>query len=303
MTHNLYELSILVNGRPIREYGHRGLTYVEGRKDQTYSIRFRNNSSMRVLAIISVDGIGIVDGKPATAESRGYVVPAYASAEFKGWRKSLDKIHDFVFDPKSGAYSAQTQGTDRNCGIVSVKVFGEDMSEQFQKLLKEMNKAKPKEWHTHHHHHHYPPPQPLTPTPLYPYTITSGGMMQSASVSEPTYGCKIDNNLSNMDRKRSFEPMSLEGLVFATSVSSQSAPVQEHADFNLGTAWGAERDDAVAEVEFKRASELATLDIYYSDEEGLKKAGIEVSKDVAVAKSVLPKGFNGFCTPPPVVKQ
>ena len=84
----------------------------------------------------------------------------------------------------------------------------------------------------------------------------------------------------------------------AANVVSSSAPAQDIPDFNLGTAWGAEREDKVDEVEFERGVEQATLTVYYSDAEGLKKSGIEVSKEAAVSKPVLPRGFNGFCVPP-----
>lgn len=312
MTHDKYELSILVNGRPIREYGHRGLTYVEGRKDQTYSIRFRNNSSLRILAIVSVDGIGIVDGKPATVESRGYVVPAYSSAEFKGWRKSLEKVHDFVFDHKSGSYSAQAQGTDQNCGIVEVKVFGENIVASIQKLVNEMNQKDETKWHIYHHHYPYVQPTPPSLPPWGYPIITCGSSMaeesMSRSVSQPTYSNEVYNGPSMTSTLSHSQPESSAQEMLTCANTSlmpnePSEPVQEHADFNLGTAWGDERHEVVTEVDFLRGIELATLSIYYSDEEGLKKAGIDVCKDVAVAKATLPQGFNGFCTPPPAIKR
>jgi len=76
--------------------------------------------------------------------------------------------------------------------------------------------------------------------------------------------------------------------------------VQEHPDFDMGTGWGESREDKVSECKFERGIELACFSLYYATEAGLKKAGIEVDKKPAVSKSVLPRGFNGFCKPPKV---
>lgn len=265
-----YELSVLVNGRPIKEYGHRGLTFIEGRKNQPYTIKFRNNSARRCLAVVSIDGVDVVDGKPATQESRGYIVPAYAAVEIKGWRTSTESVNDFVFTDKPEGYSAQTQGNDSNSGVIAVKVFDEvwrikDMNHMLRNVVEE------------HHHHHYLPPLPLQPIATWSTT----------SESQPNYGCCLDSSLADKVKAQ---------------VTNSVAPAQEHPDFNLGTGWGLERADSVRMVDFERGIELATMEIYYSDEAGLAKAGVEVDKKPAVQKPALPKGFNGFCVPPKVTK-
>lgn len=82
----------------------------------------------------------------------------------------------------------------------------------------------------------------------------------------------------------------------------KSAPPQDIPDFNLGTGWGSEREDKVDMVDFKRGLVLCDMELYYSDEAGLAKAGVEVDKKPSVQKPSLPKGFNGFCVPPKVTK-
>lgn len=286
-----YELSVLVNGRPIKEYGHRGLTFIEGRKNQPYTIRFRNNSARRCLAVVSIDGIDVVDGKPATQESRGYIVPAYAAVEIKGWRTSTETVNDFVFTTKPEGYSAQSQQDDSNSGVVSVKVFDEQIKiGDFTEWLKTVV-------HEHHHHHHHYP-SILRSEPFFPQTpvwcgdpsITVGSSLTPDMGA--TYACCTDSLQAKSlippeEKKCSFEP---------------AAPKQDVPDFNLGTGWGSERKDSVNMVEFERSIELASMDIYYSDAEGLAKSGIEVDKKPAVQKPSLPKGFNGFCVPPKVTK-
>ena len=55
MKQNLFELSVTVpssrGSTKIPEYGHNGLTFVEGRKGQPYTIKLHNNSAHRVLAV------------------------------------------------------------------------------------------------------------------------------------------------------------------------------------------------------------------------------------------------------------
>lgn len=287
-----YEMTVCVpNSRgvssPVREYGHRGLTFVEGRKHQNYTLKFRNNSARRVLAVVSVDGVSVVDGKPADNDSRGYIVPAYAVAEIKGWRTSKTETHDFVFDTKNLAYSTQEQKEDTNCGVVAVKVFDEKITlNQFTNILRKVTEEH------HHHHHHY---ERLIHYPIYPQPTWLGGNTGTGI----TYGCNTVDNSTSLSGGQ--ESRNLPDEVFGPILASAASPAaQENPDFNLGTGWGKARVDEVDEVNFDRGIELACFSIYYSDSEGLKAAGIEVDKKPSVSAPVLPRGFNGFCKPPVV---
>jgi hypothetical protein len=289
MNYQQFELSVCVNGRPIREYGHRGLTFVEGRHKQPYTLKFRNNSARRILAIVSVDGLCVVDGKPADNESRGYVIPAYQSVDITGWRTSLEEAHDFVFDPKPKAYSTQAQGEDTNCGIIAVKVFDEKVTAaSLNSLLRVLRSEQ------HHHHHHWHEriierPTPTCPpwgTPFYCGGALSGGTPVTGN--SVTYSA----NMSNVSPPSNTDE---EIGVFMSASQQQDTP-----NFNLGTGWGKVHDDKVSEVKFDRGIELACFSVYYSDAAGLKAAGIEVDKKTAVSQPVLPRGFNGFCKPPVV---
>lgn len=290
-----YELSVLVNGRPIREYGHRGLTFVEGRKNQPYTIKFRNNSARRCLAVVSIDGVDVVDGKPATQESRGYIVPAYSAVEIKGWRTSTESVNDFVFTDKAEGYSTQSQKDDSNSGVIAVKVFDEVWTlKEFTSILRTVE-------HHHHHHHHEPDFFPQWPKVWCGTTNDGMGAVGATGNSGmpgmdmgATYACCLDNQVKSASL---IPPETAKG-----SLMMAKTPPQENPDFNLGTGWGSERADSVSLADFNRGIELCTMEIYYSDEAGLAKAGVEVDKKPAVQKPSLPKGFNGFCTPPKVTK-
>ena len=101
------------------------------------------------------------------------------------------------------------------------------------------------------------------------------------------------NFMTNCDNSASSPPTTAY-----QNAATPAAEPQETPSFNLGTGWGAEINDQIEEVKFKRGVESAWLSVYYSDEQGLKDVGIEVNKKPAVLKPSLPKSFHGFCTPP-----
>lgn len=299
-----FELSVtaeLKNGKSINlpEFGASGLSYVEGRPGTHYSIKFRNNTPDRVLAVFSVDGLDVLDGKPCTAESRGYIVQGYSSCDITGWRTSLDNVAEFVFSKKKGAYSTKTGGTDLNCGVIAVKVFNEKQAVLSTPAILVQ------------------PYIPYVPYPInqaWPWSWTSGigvcGCATSqkmdgahasyyqnvdlSSVQASTMNCSTSVDTGYLSAKNATTDTAT--LNNATAVNTA---VSNTADFNLGTAWGTIKQDAVTLSSFERGTEAATLTLYYSDAEGLKAAGIDVSKKVAVEKP-LPQAFGGFCTPPKV---
>jgi hypothetical protein len=323
MNRGSFELSVSIprDGRatPLREFGHNGFTYVESREGQKFSVKFKNNTARRVLAVASIDGLSVLEGTKATPQSRGYIIPAYSQVEIKGWRTSLDDINSFVFETKSGGktYSEGTGEGTGNCGVVAVKVFAE--------------KEKPKptivreEHHHHHHHDHtvFPPPYrpPYTPPwkPWYegPYWASTGNM---------SVGGSCDNS-GGFNGQYTSKTLGAEGPVgspgdpgeplmsFMNSVaepeftSDQTLGTTEKYEgqvkkcllsapaFNMGTGFGQHEIDRVTEEFFERGSELSTLEIYYTDAAALKEIGIDVDKKVAV--NVMPQAFQpGFCKAP-----
>jgi hypothetical protein len=277
MFNNNFELAIEVDGRKLPEYGHRGRTYIEGRRNYRYQIKFRNSRAERVLVIPTVDGLSVVDGNPATDQSPGYVVQAYSSLTITGWRTSLSEVRAFEFSEKPGSYAGKTAGA-QNCGVIGAHVYSERVIwNQLQDI--------------HVHHHHWPPLTPVyPPTPNYSspsYTIrcdtlSSGGPMYAASL-------KSSGPEGLVGRAG---PEGCDGApnIMCCSVSN-SAP-----DFNLGTAFGAPVHDTVTTTTFEKAICLATFEIYYSDRDGLMKDGIQVDKTPVLAS--FPQAFGGFCKPP-----
>jgi len=159
-------MRVLVNGRPVREYAQGGMTFIESRHGSNYTIRIKNDNAFKVMAVVSVDGLDVITGKPAEKTNKGYIVDAYSSTEIKGYRLSDEKSVDFVFVAKDGSknYVAQSEeGDKRNSGVIGIRVFQEKPEK-----VKVIEKTKVIEKHIHHNHYPYYPKYPWSPAPTYP---------------------------------------------------------------------------------------------------------------------------------------
>jgi hypothetical protein len=111
-------------GRVLPIYWHEGRRYVVGRPGNEYAIRVRNNGNGRILAVISVDGVNVINGDTAAPQQSGYVLAPYTSADIGGWRKSLSRTAAFYFTALPDSYAART-GRPDNVGVIGVAVYRE----------------------------------------------------------------------------------------------------------------------------------------------------------------------------------
>ncbi len=105
-----------------------GRTYVVGRDGQRYTLQIRNDTGGRYEVVSSVDGLDVVDGKPANYSKRGYIVAPYSTLEIEGFRTSLESVAAFRFGSVGESYAARTSG-DRNVGVIGFAFFAERGSE------------------------------------------------------------------------------------------------------------------------------------------------------------------------------
>jgi hypothetical protein len=99
-----------------------GGAWVAGAPGNEYSIHIRNRSAADLLAVISVDGVNAITGATASPDQSGYIVPAYGSAEIKGWRKSMRRVAAFYFTDLGDSYAART-GRPDDVGVIGVALF------------------------------------------------------------------------------------------------------------------------------------------------------------------------------------
>jgi hypothetical protein len=101
-----------------------GRTLVVGEDGARYRLVIRNGTSARFEVVASVDGLDVIDGKPADPNRRGYILEAYGVLVIDGFRQSSDQVAAFRFGAVGESYAARTSG-DRNVGVIGVAIFAE----------------------------------------------------------------------------------------------------------------------------------------------------------------------------------
>lgn len=123
-------VEITVNGKPIKQYSHKGNTYIEAKIGTEYNIRIKNDSHRRKLAVVTVDGLNVITGQPHSANDigEGYIVGAYDSFDIKGFRKDMNSVGAFKFC-QSGKSYCNEQGLKGNNGVIGVRIYDQKVNE------------------------------------------------------------------------------------------------------------------------------------------------------------------------------
>lgn len=121
------QIEIVQNGRVLRHYNHDGQIYAEAPPSGEYQIRLTNNCPRRRLAVLSVDGVNVVDGETAGYAGTGYVLTPWQTATIKGWRRTDSEVAAFQFKADSQSYAAKTGKGTKNTGVIGIAVYDEKL--------------------------------------------------------------------------------------------------------------------------------------------------------------------------------
>ena len=226
--------------------------------------------------MVSVDGINVIDGKPAGSTDQGYVLNGYCSYEVSGFRTSNEAVHPFKFNDKQKSFAAkseETSGDTSSCGVIGVKVYDE--------------KEKPTI--------SYPIISPFWNQPRYgsdttDLTFTSNSSTLRGRSSNDTVVCNFMASSAPMEKARSIEP------TYACHIE-QPIMDMDATPFQAGTEFSKEAiRDAVTETTFEIGSLVTTQEIFYDYRDGLLAIGVPLTKEV---KIVIPQAFpSRFCKAP-----
>lgn len=331
-----YELSVIVNGDTVKKFSHDGKLFIAGYNGSEYILRVSNNTDKRVLAIISVDGINVVDGKEASEQSTGYIVAARSAVNIKGFRESETHVGAFKFATKGKSYTKETiTGSTKDCGVIGCMIVEEKAKiDPYKELLKKMEQmdqkidSKPS----------YVPPVyiPYEPYPYRRYWYNEPyywGTTYCGGVGGVSIGTTTGNNIGSCITSSCVAATSHAGSdnisytanigsvsrAHAKSTKSAAEPVMmnychtdlgskslggtsfvqvidEPAEFDLGSTWGQRLLDKVDMVTFERGSIVDTFTIYYASKDVLIAMGVPLTLKKEVS---FPSPFPGkFCTPP-----
>lgn len=106
-------------------YRSAGKRFVVGSPGKAYTIVVKNRCRSRVEVVLSVDGLDVMDGRPASFAKRGYLIAPGDTLEVKGWRSGWDTVARFEFSSVGASYANQRHGDARNVGVIGLAVFGE----------------------------------------------------------------------------------------------------------------------------------------------------------------------------------
>lgn len=112
------------NGDALQGYFAGDTVYVLGNAGQHYTIVIENTTPARFETVVSVDGLDVINGRPASMGQRGYILQPYGRVEVEGFRQSRDTVASFRFGSVGDSYAAQT-GDARNVGVIGVALFAE----------------------------------------------------------------------------------------------------------------------------------------------------------------------------------
>lgn len=130
-----YDVQIIdESGETAPTYAYKGRYYVQGSANERYTIRVTNPTANRVEAVVSVDGLDVVDGEDGDLRKRGYIVPAYGEVRIEGFRTSLADVATFRFSSVDNSYAGK-KGKARNVGVIAVAIFEEAAPPPEQQII------------------------------------------------------------------------------------------------------------------------------------------------------------------------
>jgi hypothetical protein len=96
-----------------------------GEAGSRYLLGIQNKSDYTFEVVASVDGLGVIDGRPAAYDRPGYILYAHQSIAIEGFRTSEQSVAAFRFGNVSQSYSVEMGHGDRNVGVMGFAFFHE----------------------------------------------------------------------------------------------------------------------------------------------------------------------------------
>ena len=264
MYKHCYEVEVLINGKPAKEFAHEGKTYIEGREGTTFSLKLRNNSYTRKLFVPTIDGLSVIDGKEASYKSNGYIVQGNSSITVDGWRRSDKEVAEFYFSSPEGSYRKRMKQGD-NLGVIGVAVFDEKPQYNYTST-----------W------------------PTWTYTISTPGIFNVMTDGSGN-NIKYQTTLNEEGGTSAMCCSTNAAMCCSTNAAMQN--VSQTPAQKLGTGWGETKHSEVTSVSFDVQSyPETTFELFYNTREELEKLGINFHKTPLY---VAPQAFPGqYCKPP-----
>jgi hypothetical protein len=99
--------------------------FVVGEEGRRYAVVVRNQCDLRLEVVLSVDGLDVIDGRPASVRKRGCVIPPHRTLVVEGFRQSTEQVAAFRFSAVRESYAQEKYRDTRNVGVIGVAIFNE----------------------------------------------------------------------------------------------------------------------------------------------------------------------------------
>lgn len=111
----------------LKHYRAGGRYFVIGTPGTSYSLLFENLTRQRMEIVVSVDGLDVLNGRPASVRNHGYVIPARSAITIPGMRVGgVLRAFQFSSVADSRAATAFGEKAARNVGVIGVALYEED---------------------------------------------------------------------------------------------------------------------------------------------------------------------------------
>lgn len=287
-------VEIVRKGKILPTIVHEGTVYAKAPKKGRYTIRLTNDSCCRRMAVVSVDGINVIDGKDAGHAGSGYVMAPREVLEIPGWRRSGKKVASFAFKEQEESYANQTGRGTTNVGVIGVAVFDEKVRPPSFYFPHPVPPAIIREEHHHWHNTH-----PCRGTPDITWTGTTSNTLRGSTVTCDSSGGEAPNMVFACST-RSAPTRRRKANVRCKKSWTEPTKKQAKA-VDVGTAYGEETTFETRSVDFERATTTPweVLTVRYATKARLESWGVPVSDMRAqTAPSAFP-AEEASCPPPP----
>ncbi len=287
-----YDVSLVAeDGSSLSTYAHNGRYYVLGEVGTRYIIRVSNPTPRRIEAVVSVDGLDVIDGESGDLRKRGYIVPPYGDVRIEGFRTSQTDVATFRFSSVGGSYAGK-KGKARNVGVIAVALFEEQAAPE---MAEEDNDI------AYGGRRRYDYRDDLAPRPEKSSERVS--IAPRAKRPAPT---------ADESRMESEAPAPASGAGASRPADCCGAPpsppppvMQQRDRAGLGTEFGEQRYSAASFTRFVRAAgkPIAIAELRYNNHSGLSALGIPVSpmpdeEEIMLRETADPFPGDRFARPP-----
>jgi hypothetical protein len=275
-----YDVQILrADGEALPTYGQRDRFYVQGSANERYVIRITNPTERRIEAVVSVDGLDVIDGENGDLRKRGYVVPPFGETRIEGFRTSQADVATFRFSSVGGSYAGQ-KGKARNVGVIAVALFEEKAEPQPEIILDGAPPPPPVRYRN------YDEDDDSVSSADAPRQRAGAGPRadkpaKDRVASRAKKAAAAEAPSATMMRRPPASPAPTGGYAPQTESygdEEDAAPADGRERLGLGTEFGEQRSSAASYTRFVRAPgrPIAVAELRYNDAAGLMALGINV---------------------------